>query len=195
VIRALQTCFRRAAQYRFAALLLRPPWPGRRAALVELAGETSWSDGPDPGPVAEAEDAAVEAEAFRVLGQAGDVSALSSDYVGSGYADKGPILADVAGFYRAFGYEPSLREPPDHFAAIFEFLSFLSLKRTWALLEGDPEQARIAQEAEEKLRAEHLDGRFGRFLERLEEKAPEGGTYREVARFLAEGVPGTREVE
>jgi len=174
----------RAASHRFLALLLRPNGTGFREDLVDLAREVPRGDGPDPSRLAAVSEAEAADEGFRLLGQAGPVSCLASDYVEGGYADKGPLLADIAGFYRAFGFTPALGEPVDHFSTLFEFLSFVEMKESYCLVHGDPEQAEIARSAGEKLRAEHLKGRVERFAERLGSLAPEGGVYASVAELL-----------
>ncbi|MHC4470839.1 MAG: molecular chaperone TorD family protein [Planctomycetota bacterium] len=172
----------RAARYRLLHLLVRPPVPGRREE-IEAVGREIPGLGLEPLIAASDEEAA--AEAFRLLGQAGSVSACASDYVEDGYADKGPFLADVAGFYRAFGFTPTLAENPDHFAAMFEFLSFLALKQAWAGREGDEEQREIAADAEAKLLAERVRPYLSRFSERLLAAAPPGGAFEAVARHVA----------
>ena len=181
----LRSHFGRSARYRFLFLLLRPPAPGRREELRALAGEIPWEEHESPPPLISVGDEDVAREAFRLIGQEGSVSACASDYVEDGYADKGPILADVAGFYRAFGFEPTLAENPDHFATMFEFLAFLALKQAWSESRGEPEQRDIAAEAERKMTAEHVLPYLARFAERLDSAVPEGGAYEAVARHVS----------
>lgn len=84
-------------------------------------------------------------------------------------------LADLAGFYRAFGLRPSRRRPerPDHVACELEFLEFLSVKEALALERRDDESREVTRGAVRRLLMEHL-GRFGRaFARSLAEAAPE----------------------
>lgn len=179
---ALLTTFARAAEYRFLTILLSPPTDGRRDGLAELSPSVKFEDGFDPAALLLPQDEEASLEAFRVIGQAGRVSVCASDYVEDGYADKGPIIGDIAGFYHAFGFEPSLPENPDHFGNLFEFLAFLALKQAWCTETDDTEQARIAAEAEQKLLAEHIHPFLGRFAERLADFA--GDAYGPVADFV-----------
>lgn len=177
----------RAARRRFLGLLLEPPRRGRQAALRALALEIPPGEAlADLGPALRPSDDEVEAEHFRVLGAGGAVSACASDYVEGGFADKGPILADIAGFYRAFAFEPGAREAPDHFACMFEFLAFLALKQAYAALGSEPEQAEVAAAAERAFIAEHVAPYLARFAERLAAAARAGGAYEAIARVLAE---------
>jgi len=72
-------------------------------------------------------------------------------------------LADVAGFYRAFGIEPvqSSPERPDHMALELEFLAFLLLKKRLALATTDldpdaGEQASVCERAYRDFFRDHL---------------------------------------
>jgi len=184
VTATLLTHFARAAEYRFLSIVLSPPAAGRRKSLDELAPSVRFEDGFDVAALLLPHDEESSLEAFKVIGQAGRVSVCASDYVEDGYADKGPIIGDVAGFYGAFGFEPSLPENPDHFGNLFEFLAFLALKQAWCLEDGHPEQARIAEDAEQKLLAEHVHPYLGRFAERLSEFA--GAVYAPVAGYVGD---------
>ena len=64
-------------------------------------------------------------------------------------------MADVAGFYRAFGAEVS-GERPDHAGAELEFLAFLVAKRIAALAAGAEEEAEVCRGAEDKFLLDHL---------------------------------------
>ncbi|MCP4204564.1 MAG: hypothetical protein GY769_21860 [bacterium] len=103
-------------------------------------------------------------------------------------------LADLAGFYAAFGLKASetRHERPDHVACQFEFLEFLVRKEDWALENGDAEMAQITREAGKKFLRDHLS-RFGRaFAHTLEEAAPGefygslGGLCQALLRFDCE---------
>jgi TorA maturation chaperone TorD len=72
-------------------------------------------------------------------------------------------MADVAGFYRAFGIKPSLVSPerPDHLSLELEFMAFLLLKTRLAAQKAvaDPawqEQVSVCRDAAEKFFREHL---------------------------------------
>jgi TorA maturation chaperone TorD len=91
-------------------------------------------------------------------------------------------MADVAGFYRAFGAESAgpARERPDHAGCELEFLSFLAVKRLEAEEAGQDEQAAVCREAEEAFLRDHL----GRWLPTFcREVAEESDSF--VYRLLA----------
>lgn len=68
---------------------------------------------------------------------------------------KANILADIMGFYKAFGVEPAA-DRADHMAAELEFMHLLTLKEHYAAGEGDQEHAVLCREASEKFFREHL---------------------------------------
>lgn len=64
-------------------------------------------------------------------------------------------LADLAGFYRAFGVEQR-DERPDHAAVELEFLHVLTYKAAWADARGQAEHARICRAAHEAFLRDHV---------------------------------------
>jgi nitrate reductase assembly molybdenum cofactor insertion protein NarJ len=72
-------------------------------------------------------------------------------------------LADITGFYRAFGFRVggTRRERPDHVAVELEFLYALALKQAYAVEAGALEQAEICVDAQARFLQDHL----GRWLE------------------------------
>jgi TorA maturation chaperone TorD len=107
-------------------------------------------------------------------------------------------LADVAGFYRAFGLDPSRAEPerPDHVALELEFVAFLLLKKRLALASGAPdediaERVSLCEEAERTFFREHLAWWIPSFTRGLRRKAG-SGFYVEAGRVLAALLPVER---
>jgi hypothetical protein len=68
------------------------------------------------------------------------------------------LLADIAGFYRAFALGPAEGQPEieDHIGAELEFMSALTLKEAWAIAENQPEALEITQVAERTFLRDHL---------------------------------------
>lgn len=94
-------------------------------------------------------------------------------------------LADIAGFYRAFGLEVSDRakERLDHIAVELEFMGFLAFKEAYALTHHGEERASVCREGQRKFLEEHLARWAPLFAKLLSRKTPEG-LYRHLASFL-----------
>lgn len=103
-------------------------------------------------------------------------------YEGSYEADpfrQGRQMADVAGFYRAFGADSSgpAAERPDHAGCELEFLSFLHLKQSEAEGAGDAEHVAVCRGAAEAFLCDHLGRWFPVFCREVA-AAAEGPFYR-----------------
>jgi TorA maturation chaperone TorD len=104
-------------------------------------------------------------------------------------------IADVAGFYHAFGIEPSLSSPerPDHLALELEFIAFLLLKKRLALASADPDRepselASVCERAERGFLRDHLAWWVPAFAASLRRKAQDGYPH-VLARVLAAWIP------
>jgi TorA maturation chaperone TorD len=95
-------------------------------------------------------------------------------------------LADIAGFYHAFGLEvsPACGERLDHISVEAEFLYVLLAKEAAALDQGDYEGTEICRDARRKFFQEHLGWWVPAFARAIERVAPPG-YYRQLARFTA----------
>jgi DMSO reductase family type II enzyme chaperone len=95
-------------------------------------------------------------------------------------------LADICGFYRAFGLKPGglLRERPDHLAVELEFMYVLALKEAYAASNGVVEHAEVCVEATRRFLGEHLGRWIDLFARSL---ARNGGVepYLVLAHFAA----------
>ncbi|MDQ7038578.1 MAG: molecular chaperone TorD family protein [Aquificota bacterium] len=78
-------------------------------------------------------------------------------------------MADLLGFYRAFGLEIRAPYEPDSLVAELEFLSFLYQKEHF--LKGDG--LRVVREAREKFLRDHLGRWYGVFVEKVKEASEE----------------------
>ena len=79
-------------------------------------------------------------------------------------------MADIAGFYRAFGFEVR-GQRPDHIAPELEFMALVMVKEAHASLSGQIEAADVCAAARGKFIHEHL----GAWLPLMQERAEAGG--------------------
>lgn len=95
-------------------------------------------------------------------------------------------LADIAGFYRAFGLEVSnsAGERLDHITVELEFMSFMAYKHAYAMTQHGEEQVEICLDALKKFMKEHLGRWVPTFAAQLARKAGEG-FYKELAELTA----------
>jgi putative dimethyl sulfoxide reductase chaperone len=93
-------------------------------------------------------------------------------------------MADLAGFYKAFGFHTGgeIRERPDHISVELEFMCMLALKEAYALEQDHVENAAICIEAQSKFLAEHLGNWFSLFAQSLRLNAQDG-PYLPLAHF------------
>ncbi len=165
------TWLQRASTWRFFSLYFRLPTEETEAELLSLAAA------PEASAVLrqlaemrqELTLAERQQEFHRVLG-AGGIPACASSYDDNALAGRGPMLADIAGFYQAFAYRPEKppAEVPDHLAVELDFLAFLAMKVAFAMHESHHENAAIAQQAYEKFLTEHVRDWVERFHAVLE---------------------------
>lgn len=97
-------------------------------------------------------------------------------------------LADISGFYRAFGVEPASGERLDHISVEMEFMYYLTYKEAYARQHHGTVQARLCRRAQRRFLEQHLGRWAPGFLERLETHAD--GFYRELARFSRDFLGG-----
>lgn len=128
-----------------------------------------------------------------------------TEYIPSKFAfQRSNMLADIAGFYRAFGLQTSSSHPdrPDHVALECEFLAQL-LQLEWQALGGfrlpdetresrsSQAQAEICRQAHHRFLHEHAAWWLPAFARLLARQDP-GGFYEAVAGFLAALVAAER---
>ncbi|MHC4107401.1 MAG: TorD/DmsD family molecular chaperone, partial [Planctomycetota bacterium] len=83
--------------------------------------------------------------------------------------DKGVIIGDICGFYRAFGFEPSNAsgEKADHLICELEFTGVMLVLLGQAVRAGAAEKAEIVEQAVQSFLRDHLGEWLGLFGRRL----------------------------
>ncbi len=94
-------------------------------------------------------------------------------------------LADINGFYSAFGLAPSSAEPdlPDHLCSELEFYSLLLMKLAYASERGWRQRRRVAARAAKKFLEDHLGRWIGALAAQLR-SCGAASPYRELAECL-----------
>jgi DMSO reductase family type II enzyme chaperone len=188
----------RAARYKFLAAAFDYPGP---SVLSELS-DGRWRD-PEQDP----ESLRRALASFRSACAQADLASLQEEYsvlfdrqvrcspYESSYGDgrrlagKPAELADIAGFYAAFGLELSRSHPemPDHIAVELTFMSTLCLKEAYALFHGLGEGREVTREAQRGFIGAHLGRWVGAFAEGVE-GAAQGAFFKAAAALLREFV-------
>jgi TorA maturation chaperone TorD len=113
------------------------------------------------------------------LFRANDVWLYSCEYIAENEFQRVQALADINGFYRAFGLETSC-DRPDALTCELEFMHYLILKEMKA---PDKEKRTICLDAQNKFFNEHLYLAGKKMLERVLSHT-ENNFYKEIAKQL-----------
>lgn len=138
-----------AAEWRLISLLLMPPEEGWDKEVSAIASEVEDLGLKDAAAAACREG---ETRCYHTLLGPGGLAKPRAVSHGSRMLP-GEMLSELRGLYQALGYNPGVREPPDHVAVMSGFVAYLKLKEAL----GDPEQARMAQRASSRFVREHLE--------------------------------------
>ncbi len=124
------------------------------------------------------------AENLAIFGHtaAGELRPYEAGYGTNHVFQETHCLADVAGFYRAFGLDTSeaRRERPDHIAVELEFMHALALKEAYALAHDWGEKVDICRDTQAGFLRDHLGRWAPSFLKSLAERT-RGGTFEMIA--------------
>lgn len=132
--------------------------------------------------------AEIEASHLRCFGHtiSKECPPYEGEYDQAHIFQKTQALADIAGFYRAFGLEPAAEahERADHISVELEFMHFLCRKEAYALGRGHaPERIAQSREAQATFLREHLGRWAPEFARRLCAK-DDRGLYGRLSELL-----------
>jgi len=177
----------RAALWRLLSLGFAPPTAATRAEVEALAQALV-----ETGAPLEVEEHLAALRSSSPQDVAAEYQTLFggrvavSPYEGSYELDplrQGRQLADVSGFYLAFGAEPHgpAAERPDHLGCELEFLALLELERVALAERGEEGDARFVDEIESSFLGDHAGRWLPTFFAEVRVAAPEGSPFRPLA--------------
>jgi TorA maturation chaperone TorD len=109
----------------------------------------------------------------------------SAEYTSQNEFQRAKNLAEINGFYKAFGLE-TRGERPDALSCELEFMHYLIFKQDYAIknkIKNAKEKANICLEAQKKFFAEHLYQGAKNIVEKILSQG-ENGFYKQIAREL-----------
>ncbi len=193
MVRDLDKIIARSASYKLLSLAFLPPRTvdGEElfAALEKIISTLPSGHQPHLEPIVEnapiPRSGPSEQEHTRLFGVGLAATPYESEYDPLASARKGHCLADLLGFYEAFGFRLAdhQRDFPDHIAVELEFMSLLLLKVAHARAESLEEERAIAEDASLKFLSDHLAAWGPLFADRVETATKEE-FYRFSARLL-----------
>ncbi|MBI5488732.1 MAG: molecular chaperone TorD family protein [Deltaproteobacteria bacterium] len=147
----------RASLFRFLSVAFQRPAPGLLGELATLTNLLPDAFRDAARRIAALADGDLEPDYHRVLGAGGVCRSCETDVLPAA-GGKGQVLADIAGFYRAFHYDPSREqaESPDHMSAELGFLAWLAVKEAYALGRGADDEASVCHDAAAKFVTDHV---------------------------------------
>ncbi len=166
-----------AALLLFHRLLSSPQEPETISSLAAELQETLAGLGADEAASAleKLNVDAVGAERWRSAWTAlfvrGEVPPYETSHMAPSMAGHLGEMADIAGFYKAFGVEAQ-GERPDHLLPELEFLTFLCFKYAEAVEAGQEEAAQTCEEAMASFLEDHLGTWLGAFSGKLAAERP-----------------------
>ncbi|GIW44908.1 MAG: hypothetical protein KatS3mg077_2190 [Candidatus Binatia bacterium] len=185
---------RHAAVYRLLANALTPP---TRELLDQIAAQATQVAQKVPeicdraralaARAREADGGVLAGEYLRLFERESACSPREGTWNVRPVSGRPPLLADIAGFYHAFGVglHEQFGDTEDHIAAELEFLSFLSLKLAYACACDHAEGTEIVRTAIQSFWRDHL-GSFVVPFSRALEAATTQAFYRTTAQLLRE---------
>lgn len=193
-LRRIEEGLWRASVYELFAHALAYPDAARVAALREASAGVLVAGGAIPlmrlaaiareAPQESLEPVYVSVTTFS---SSPDCPAFETAYFGNDAQQQTHRMADIAGFYRAFGVDATSGGfRPDELPVELEFMAYLCRKEAYAIEHLGPPRAGQARKAQRLFLEEHLGRWGGVFGRKLAAKVPAGHFYGLAGETLAE---------
>lgn len=141
-----------AAEWLLLGMLFEPPQGDWRETLESLAAEVR--DDRLSAVARQAQEESDDGAYHSTFGPGGPACPREVSHHLS--VTPGGLMAELQGWYEAFGYTPMCREAPDHVAVEVGFVAFLYFKQAYAVANGQCDQAQFVAESLARFQAEHL---------------------------------------
>ncbi len=119
---------------------------------------------------------------MRLFGPAGPVRTRAVAWEGG--LQPGYLLAELAAYYDAFGYEPPASGPPDQLAVLLDFAAWMELKLAYACVRDDRESMEVTERSLRTFLARFVAAVAWRVFRQMENEGPE--FFAATARLAAE---------
>lgn len=184
---ALRDALAHAALFESLALCFRYPQADTAATLTALLAEVppSWREA--LSNLSQRLDEVTESRFLQLFGSGGLCRDTESAYVSN--RPMGGLLADLSGFYVAFGFphDNDGGVPLDHIATELSFVSFLFAKEAHARFLDNAAAVEICQQGRGRFLQGHLGIWIGSFASTVAERAPDT-LHAQAAMLAAEAV-------
>lgn len=180
---ALCDALANSALFESLALCFRYPQADAASTLTALLEEVPQTWREALSNLSQRIDEVAETRFLQLFGSGGLCRDTESAYVNN--RPMGGLLADLSGFYVAFGFphDNGGGVPPDHIATELSFISFLFAKEAHAHFLDNAEAVEICQQGRALFLREHLGTWIGSFAPTVAERAPD--TFHAQAAVLA----------
>jgi len=189
---ALALWLERSTCWRFASLLFCSPTAGTLAEIKTIAPTLPASCRAIAERLSDVEFGFWGREYHRLLGPGG-LPTFESSYDRAAMATRGPAIAEIAGFYRAFAYrlDTGGRVPPDDISVELGFLAYLAFKAAYASHERLDDAFDVTTDAYATFLREHVNFWLPTFLEPL--ASSDSDFYRDAAAWMEAMTSGLSE--
>ncbi|MBO94045.1 MAG: hypothetical protein CMI32_03990 [Opitutales bacterium] len=192
-----QEALGRSAIYELASLAFLYPAAGTLELLTAKTEQAEQVDSPElanafkqlAAELSLLDEATLLHEYVSVFGHsmASECSLYEEEYANSEIFMKSGSLADLKGFYAAFGVkpDPELKDRLDHVGVELEFMHLLTFKEAYARHHGHgPEKVAVCREAQVNFLKNHLAPLVKALARRLSQKTGGQGFYSSLGRLL-----------
>lgn len=132
-------------------------------------------------------DERLQSEYFRLFGPDALCPLEITNYLSCNEFMQARLIADISGFYRAFGLSLKDNMRQDNLSVCFEFMSYLCLKQIYCINKGYDEKLRITESAFHSFLNEFIKPALPKFLSLIRQHS-KSRFYKELADLAEDSI-------